>query len=188
VSKRDLIDRASAVKSELDRLEFAEPVAALQREAAVADYDIDGSFVLRLPHHPAVAAYAHELASVKRARDVTDLALARSKLKTAHDDYRARVGFRLRHDIHADGDDYVAFRQFVSLTAILEARAEAMFWRGIVAGLENREQTNKRNRWAMGFRPRRVLTRFTDDGLAETGRHSRGADPLPIVRRVGHGR
>ena len=126
----------SPVKQELDRLELVECVPALQRGVA----DVKGhELVLILPSHPAVSAYVTELAALPR-ETTSDLKHARQMLKSAQVNYKNRVAFRLRRDIGwSDGG------LFVSLSAILEARADGLHWWKIVKRLA-REAREARQR------------------------------------------
>jgi hypothetical protein len=124
-----IINAESAVKRELDRLELIERVPALRREAVqLAGNGFE--LILKLPHHPAVSVYANELAAMPRPR--ADLKVARRNLKAARINYEKRVGFRLRRDIREWSDGGA----FVSLSAILEDRAEALHWRKVIKELE----------------------------------------------------
>ena len=112
-----------------------------------------------LPRHPAVAAYKAELATRNSHRDRSaDLRTARRHFKAARDDYEKRCGLRCRRDVEwSDGG------KFVSLRAILEARAEAMYWFGIVEELERVEEAKERREW---IRRAAVKRRLRSMGLA----------------------
>jgi hypothetical protein len=130
----------SGVKAELDRLELVECVPELTRQAArLIGFDL----VLHLPHHPAVTAYINELAATRRPG--ADLKTARRNLKIARINYEKRVRYRVRGNIceWADGG------LFVSLSAIIEARADAMHWRKVVMGHEHVARIKQQNRWAV---------------------------------------
>ena len=123
----------SAVKRELDRFKLVERVPELRREAAQLagnGYEL----VLKLPRHPAVIAYVNEQAKV--VRDDCDLKTARRNLKAARVNYEKRVSFRIRGDITITSDEergrYADFAAFVSLSAIIEDRAEAKHWNKIM--------------------------------------------------------
>jgi len=138
-----IIDAESTVKRQLDRLEFIERVPELQRQAvqlAGNGYEL----VLKLPRHSAVTAYANELASVVRD-NCDDLKVARRNLKAARINYEERVRFRIQRNIHAWADGGL----FVSLSAILEARAEALHWRKVVKEMEYTARIKKHNQRAV---------------------------------------
>ena len=118
VKNPEIIRAESAVKRELDRLELIERVPALQRRA-----------VRDLPNHPAVIAYVNECASLKYP--AATLKKARRLYDAAHLNYTNRVSFRVQRGIEwCDGG------RFVSLSAIIEARADAMHWRKVINKLE----------------------------------------------------
>jgi hypothetical protein len=133
-------DPVSAVKRELDRLELIERVPALQRRAArigLRTLDARGypMPVLTLPRHPAVMAYINECAALVRTD--ADLRTARRNLIAAQINYKDRVLYRSRRDICLDADGrYIKFERFVSLSAIIEARVDAMHWRKVINKLE----------------------------------------------------
>ncbi len=143
----------SILARQLDRAEFVERVPDLQRQAvqlAGNGYEL----VLELPRHPAVTAYANELAAMPRPR--AGLKVARRNLKAARINYEKRVGWRLRRDICEWADGGV----FVSLSAILEDRAEAMHWRKVVKELEYTARIKEQNRQSI------VRHRLRSIGLA----------------------
>ncbi len=150
VKNPEIIRAESAVKRELDRLELVERVPALQREAArsTGRYALDERGyplpVLILPRHPAVIAYVNECAAQSSGRQaVSDLCTARRNLKAAHINYKERVLYRTRHDIREWSDG----GRFVSLSAIIEARADAMHWRKVINKLEAAEKMEQQRRW-----------------------------------------
>ncbi len=111
--------------------------------------EIDGAYDLcfRLPRHPAVVAYADELAMRNRHRrysepDIT-LKTARRRFLAARLDYENRCHFRCRHDIVGWSDGGA----FVSLRAIVEARAEMIFWFQLVMEQEHIAHVKQQNRW-----------------------------------------
>ena len=131
--KRHLATAASAVKLELDRLELVERVAALQRRD-----------VRDLPRHRAVIAYVKECATM--ARPAADLRAARHLYKAASAIYEKRIAFRAQSGIKwRDGGRSIA------LSAIIEARAECLHWRKVIAKLEaaakikEQEEQNRRS-------------------------------------------
>jgi hypothetical protein len=129
----------SPVKRELDRLELIERVPELQRQAAqLAGNGFE--LVLHLPRHPAVTAYADECAAI--VRDKCDLKTARRNLKAARVNYENRVRFRIQRNIN----EWLDGGLFVSLSAILEARAEAKHWRKVVKELEYVARIKEQNR------------------------------------------
>jgi hypothetical protein len=138
--KRQINSAESAVKAVLDRLELIERVPALQREVArcgLRTLDARGfPFpVLTLPRHPAVMAYINECAAL--VRPDADLRTARRNLIAAQINYKDRVLYRSRRDICLDADGrYIEFERFVSLSAIIEVRADAMHWRKVILKLE----------------------------------------------------
>lgn len=152
----------SAVKRALDHAEFVERVPALQRAAAEFETDIGedgrryyrfsetGSFIPKFPHHHLVRAYSCELAIVnarRRVPDEIDLKTARRNFKKARVNYESRVDYRGRGDM--EWSNQQEGERFTSLTAILEARAEAVFWRKIVAELEAIVKVKKQNAQAI---------------------------------------
>ena len=175
----------SANEAELDRLEFVERVPELQRTAARHRESLSatGGYILRFPDHPAVLAYIRELAMIAwepRGEDGSfrhlDLKTARQRYADADAEYGGRVLCRLFPE---PSDD----ERHSALSAIIEARSVALYWRKIVTELQTIEYIQQQNRRAMGFVIPHKLERI-NDGLIETGRKSRGADPLPIVRSV----
>lgn len=142
----------SAVKRALDHAEFVDRVPALQREAAEFATAIEGglrfermtehgSLILKFPRHHLVAAYSRELADANtgRARNV-DLRTARRRAKAARVNYEDRVNWRAVPDIEwSDGG------MFVSLSAIIEARAEAVFWQKVVREMEYAKRIEQQN-------------------------------------------
>ena len=148
-TKPQIENADSPVKRELDRLELVERVPALQREAArtgrrVIDERGYPMPLLILPNHPAVIAYINECAAHPSGRQaVSDLRTARRNLKAAHINYKERVLYRTRHDIREWSDG----GRFVSLSAIIEARADAMHWRKVINKLEAAEKMEQQRRW-----------------------------------------
>ena len=103
---------------------------------------------LKIPGHRLVKAYALELAKRNnRERPDANLRTARRKLKAARDDFKRRCMCRMGNMQWSDPE---VGAKFISLRAILEARAEALYWYGIVIDLERAE----RNEWA---RARRIV-------------------------------
>ncbi len=147
----------SPVKRALDRAELIERVPVLQRDAAEFETAIGegglryqrlndhGSLILKFPRHHLVHAYGCELASLNARRVAdADLKVARRNFKKARVNYEDRVNWRGAGDIKwNDGG------KFVSLSAILEARAEAVFWRKIVTELETVEKIKRQNEQAI---------------------------------------
>jgi hypothetical protein len=155
----------SAVKRELDRLELVECVPALRREACQCakaivgrmfayahDRDADDyELVFQMPRHPAIARYAHEQVNVHRESS-RDLKVARRRFKAAYLNYEKRCSYRARRDICLTPEEelvgrYAPFAKFISLSAIIEAKAEAMHWFKIVMNLEYVAHVGKQNRW-----------------------------------------
>ena len=134
-----------AAKERLDHAEFIERRPALQREAAVFNYNENGGLVLVLPEgDPDVNAFIKELAGIEREPAV-DLKTARRRLRVARDSYQTRVMFRTLPD-----REYTpVFSRFVSLSAILIVRAEAMHGHKVVAELEHVARVKQENRWAV---------------------------------------
>jgi hypothetical protein len=140
---------ASTVKTTLDHLELVERVPALTRDAARAERGLDErdypSRVLILPHHPAVIAYVRECAAIKYPEG--DLKTARRNLRAARVNYKDRVIYRMRHDIC----EWLDGGLFVSLSAIIEARAEALHWRKEIlrmkaaAKIKQQQEQNRRS-------------------------------------------
>jgi hypothetical protein len=124
---------ASAVKLELDRLELVECVPELQRRS-----------VRDLPRHPLVVRYVNECAVLFREK-TTSLRNARRLFDRAAINYKNRCAFRLQ-----DGIEWVSgseFRSFISLSAIIEARAEALHWNKVIVGLETAAKIEQQQRW-----------------------------------------
>ncbi len=133
--------------------ELIERVPALQREAAEFETAIGeggiryqrlnehGSLILSFPRHHLVHAYGCGLATKNARREHNaDLKGARRRFKDARINYENRVNWRAVPDIQwSDGG------KFVSLSAILEARAEAVFWRKIVTELQTVERIKRQN-------------------------------------------
>jgi hypothetical protein len=117
--------RISPVKVELDRLELVERVPALWRENS--EWDENG--VLVLPRHPAVIAYVNECAAKKRPN--ATLRSARNRYERAFFDYKDRRAFRVQRGIRWDDGG-----EFVKLSAIIEARAESLYWCKMIRKLE----------------------------------------------------
>jgi hypothetical protein len=108
----------SAAKSALDYAELVEHLPALLRRD-----------VRDLPRHPAVIAYVTECRSLHRSD--ADLRTARRNFNTARVSYEYRRAFRLQGGIEwGDGG------RSVSLSAVIEARAEAMHWHKVIVKLE----------------------------------------------------
>ncbi len=143
----DIDPQELAAKERLDHAEFIERRPALQREAAVFNYNEDGGLLLVLPEgDPDVNAFIKELAGIKREPTV-DLKTARRRLRVARDSYQTRVMFRTLND-----REYLpAFSRFVSLSAILIVRAEAKHWHKVVAELEHVARIKQQNKWAAAY-------------------------------------
>jgi hypothetical protein len=108
----------SAVKRELDHAELIERVPVLTRASGRA-----------LPRHPLVIAYVNECAAMSRP-DV-GLRSARQNFKLASVNFENRCAFRAQPGIRWDDGG-----EFVSLSNIIEARAEAKHWRKVIMRLE----------------------------------------------------
>jgi len=108
----------STVKITLDHLELVERVPALTRASGKA-----------LPRHPAVIAYVHECAALPRPD--ANLRTARRNYEAARVNYNNRCAFRFQRGIEWEDGGV-----FVSLSAIIEARADAMYWRKVIMKLE----------------------------------------------------
>lgn len=180
----------SAAKLALDHAELIERRPTLQREAArfemieagygFRDYRLNarGGYILILPDDPAVAAYLKECAATYRGcehdwggRPSIDPVAAKLNYVDACELLDAYALTRL-----------IGYKP-VTLSAVIEAKVAARYWFGIMRELRYFRWINRQNRWAKGFRPLRKLVRVTDSYI-ETRRRSRGADPLPIVRRA----
>jgi hypothetical protein len=135
----------SAVKLALDNAELIEHVAELQRDAAAVNYDESGGLVLILPHHPAVRDFIQELDGMEYEA-AADLKTARRRLRAARNAYQFRVTHRVTP---LTGP---AFDRYVSLSAILMARAAGKHWLKVVAGLEHTERIKKHNEWVAARR------------------------------------
>ena len=120
----------SAAKLALDSAELVGRVAELQRDASAVNFDDKGGLVLVLPHHPAVAAFIRELDEMEY-EPAADLKTARRRLRAARDAYQTRVAHRVTQNLEGP-----AFDRFVSLSAILIARAAGKHWHKRVAELE----------------------------------------------------
>lgn len=127
-----------ATKLALDNAELVELVPELQREATAVNRNDSGGLVLVPPRHPAVLAFIHELDAVEY-ETAPDLKTARRRLRTANDAYQFRVVHRVANLTGA------AFDRFVSLSAILIARAAAKHWRKTVRELEYSDRIKKHN-------------------------------------------
>jgi len=124
----------SAVKRTLDRLELVERVPVLTCASGRA-----------LPRHPAVIAYVNECAA--RRRPDANLRTARRNFNAASVNYKNRCAFRFQPGIHWDDGG-----EFVCLSAIIEARAEALHWRKVIVRLEAAakiKQQKEQNEWAV---------------------------------------
>ncbi len=128
----------SAAKLALDHAELVELRPALQRKAAVFNYDERGGLVLILPRDPDVTAFIHELDEIQY--ETADLKTARRRLRVARESYQTRVANRAAQNL-----DGPTFNRFVSLSAILIARGEARHWHKIVSQLERDERIKKYN-------------------------------------------
>jgi hypothetical protein len=131
----------TAVKLALDDAELVLRVPALQREACAANADDRGDLILVLPRHPAVLAFIHELDAMEY--ETVDLITARRRLRAAKADYQDRVV--QRQIVTLTG---ALFERYISLSAILIARAAGKHWHKVVAELERAERIKKHNRWA----------------------------------------
>jgi len=143
----------SAAKLALDTAELVELRPALQRKAAAVNYDERGGLVLVLPRDPDVTAFIHELDEMQY--ETVDLKAARRRLRIARQNYQTRVAHRVTQNL-----DGPAFNRFVSLSAILIARAAAKHWHKVVAELERAERIQKHNRQSI------VRHRLRSIGLA----------------------
>lgn len=141
----------SAVKLALDHAELVERVPELQREAAAVNFNDSGGLVLVPPRHPAVMAFIQELDEMQYEPAV-DLKTARRRLRVARDNYQTRVAHRVTQNL-----DGPAFNRFVSLSAILIARAAGRHWHKVVAELEHDEHVKKHNERAAELVPRYVV-------------------------------
>ena len=123
----------SAVKATLDRLELVEKVPALTHASGRA-----------LPGHPAVIAYVNECAALPRPD--ANLRTARKNFKIASVNYNNRCDYRFQPGIQwSDGVG-------VTLSSIIEARAEAKHWNKVIMRLEAAakiEQQKQENAWAI---------------------------------------
>jgi hypothetical protein len=72
---------------------------------------------------------------------VPNLKAARRRLRTANDSYQTRVAHRVTANLTGP-----VFERFVSLSAILIARAAAKHWRKVVMEQEHIERIKKHNR------------------------------------------
>jgi hypothetical protein len=152
----------SAIKFALDRAELVEHVAELQRRIAAVNVNERGDPVLVLPRHPLVTAFIKELAdaNIGRERDV-DLKTARRNFNAANRSYDKRVCHRIGPAGQMiDDERHMKYSRFVSLSAILIDRAEAMFWRKVVKELEYTARIKEQNRRAI------VRHRLRSIGLA----------------------
>jgi hypothetical protein len=138
----------SAVKLALDHAELVELVPELQRSTAAANFDDGGGLVLVLPRHPAVIAFIHEL-DAQEYETADDLKTARRRLRANRNGYQIRVANRINQTV----DGSAAFDRFVSLSAILIARAAGKHWHKIVAELEHAERIKKHNERAAELVP-----------------------------------
>lgn len=135
----------TAVKLALDRAELYDCIPELQREAAAINWADDGRLVLVLPRHPAVLAFIRELDAMEY-ETAADLKTARRRLRAASNSYDTRVAHRMILNLAGEG-----VGQFVSLSAILIARAAGRHWHKVVTQLERAERTEKRSRWAKAY-------------------------------------
>jgi hypothetical protein len=135
----------SALKLALDDAELIERIPELQREASAVNYDENGGLILILPRHPAVTAFIQELGEMEY--EAADLKTARRRLRAAHDAYQFRIAHRVTPNLTGP-----AFDRYVSLSAILMARAAGKHWLKVVAGLEHTERIKKHNEWVAARR------------------------------------
>lgn len=123
--------------------------------------------IFQLPNHPLVRAYAAELAAIIPHAE-PETKNARRIFKAARRKYEWRT--QMRGD--RQWSDRKAGEKFVSLRAILEARAEAMFWFEIVKRLDLERERERLAEWRRrkaafgpeyvtidGVQVRRTLTR-----------------------------
>jgi hypothetical protein len=131
----------SAIKLALDNAELIERVPELQREATVVNFNDSGGLVLVPPRHPAVTAFFQELDEIEY-ESAPDLKTARRRLRVARDTYQKRVAFRVTPNL-----DGPVFNRFVSLSAILIARAAGRHWHKVVNELERAERAKRHKEW-----------------------------------------
>jgi hypothetical protein len=150
MSKPQIGKPISPVKAELDRLELVERVPVLWRENS----QVDENRNLVLPRHPLVIAYVNECAALPRPD--ANLRTARRNYETALSDYKDRRGFRVTRGIRWDDDG----AEWVSLSAIIEVRAEAQYWHKVIVRLETekkmKEQQERDRRSTNRHRLRRM--------------------------------
>jgi hypothetical protein len=120
----------SAAKSKLDDAELVELRPALARNAAAVDYDESGGLVLVLPRDPNVTAFIRELDEIQYETAV-DLKAARRRLRVARQSYQTRVANRVALNLESP-----KFNRFVSLSAILIARAAGKHWHKVIMKFE----------------------------------------------------
>jgi hypothetical protein len=135
----------SAAKSKLDDAELVELRPALQRKATAVNYDESGGLVLVLPCDPDVNAFIRELDEIQY--ETADLKAARRRLRVARDQYQTRVANRVALNLESP-----KFNRFVSLSAILIARAAGKHWHKVVRELEYFERVKKHNERAAAQR------------------------------------
>lgn len=143
---------ASHIKAALDHAELVERVPALQPSATQFEtmdspagrtwrLNENGALILKFPRHHLVVAYSYELANANARREyVGDLRRARRRFKEATINYENRVNWRNVLDMN---------ERFVCLSAIIEARAEAVYWRKIVKEAEHVEAIKRQNERAL---------------------------------------
>lgn len=141
----------SAAKLALDHAELIEAVPELQRNATAVNYNESGGLVLVLPRHPAVLAFIQELDEMQY-ESAADLKTVRRRLRAAHDAYQFRVAHRVTPNLTGP-----AFGRYVSLSAILMARAAGIHWHKVVTQLERAERIKKYNERAAELAPRHVV-------------------------------
>jgi hypothetical protein len=143
----------SPVKQTLDHAELVERVPVLCRENS----EVDENRNLVLPRHPLVTAYVNECAALPRP-DI-NLRAARHRYQVAMYDYKDRRGFRVTRGIEWSN---FGGPEWVSLSAIIEVRAEARHWLKVIRKLEaakkmkeqqeqNRRSVNRHRLRSMGL-------------------------------------
>ena len=140
----------SAIKLALDNAELIERAPELQRGATAVNFNDSGGLVLIPPRHPAVMDFIQELERMKY-EPAANLKAARRRLRAARNAYQFRVTHRVTP---LTGP---AFERYVSLSAILIARAAGRHWHKVVAELERAERIKKYNERAAELAPRHVV-------------------------------
>jgi len=148
-----IVKPINTVKAQLDHAELVERVPVLWRENS----QVDENRNLVLPRHPLVTAYVNECAALPRP-DV-GLTSARNRYAAALSDYKDRRGFRVTRGIEWSN---FGGAEWVSLSAIIEVRAEAQHWLKVIRKLEaakkmkeqqeqNRRSINRHRLRSMGL-------------------------------------